>query len=905
MQFQKDDELGAYVILGPLGAGAMGEVYRAFDKRLERDVALKILPDAVAASADLRARFQREARVLGSLNHPNVATLYGFEEAGETFFLTMEVVDGPTLEDKIKAGPIPIDETVELFQQIADGLEAAHDNGVVHRDLKPANIKVSNDGRVKLLDFGLAKAVAPTSSVEDMAEAPTREVGGETREGTILGTAAYMAPEQARGQPVDARADIWAFGACLYEALCGQRPFQGRTATDILAAVLTKQPAADALPKDTPTRLRRLLDRCLRKDRRERLRNISDARHDLVGGESHWYQPAETLDDAPQQKPWMLAAAAVAGIIVTWLVLGLLSRPEEVPAEPLSHLDVALPEGWVLVQQNWPGPAIAISDDGRTLVIAAQDEQQRSALFLRSLDSPDLRRLEGTEDAVAPFFSPDEEWVAFYAPGRIPRLKKASLESGAVVNICEIEGRYFGAQWVSDESILLAQNMPGDLFQVSALGGRPEPFVIEGVEEQPNSIHPVGEPGFFLARMERARESGRAEFRPEDGTRLAVIDIATRTVKQQIHVPTVTADYRVTSSFHLLYSGVRNEGLMAVALDPSTFAVQGPPVPVLFPNANFQNGNAQYAVAPSGTLVYLERGRGFGVVRTGLSRLVGRGEDAAVERLPIDRGQFTDLDLDPTGRRLLFIESLGLDRTIWMYDLLTDSRTVMLEKVYEGPTWDPSGDSFVVNNLPSGEGPGIFRMAANGVDEIELIRRTDVSFSPTDVSADGRSIVMYDQAFDISVMHLDQLGEDGLPVVERWLTGPQRELAGVLSPDKRWMAYLRDGNEVVVTSYPDRSQTQSLRIPSGSRQPRWAGDGRSLYYAVRGERVMSIPVADGASLDLGEPKLVGEIPGLVHFDVSRDEETLIASQLDVQGARSFRVVLNWLDELERLAPHDD
>ena len=440
-----------YRVTEMLGKGGMGVVYRATDTKLNRDVALKVLPEVFARDADRMARFKREAHVLASLNHPNIASIYGLEEADGVHCLVLELVEGPTLAEKIQEGAVPLEESLNIAKQIADALEAAHEKGIIHRDLKPANVKVTPEGMVKVLDFGLAKALAEPASEAVAENSPTLSVAA-THAGIILGTAAYMSPEQARGQEADKRADIWSFGVVLFEMLTGNRTFKGETTLDTLASVLKIQPEWDALPSETPALIQRLLRRCLEKDRKRRLHDIADARIEIEEGLA---KPAGEVGlpvrIPPPQPLWRRALPwAVAGMFALVAALGLWPQPEPTPPPPMRlSVEIAPGESFWTVQ----GPAAVLSPDGTHLAFVTTDGQGQRKLYLRSLDQLQANALSGTEGPANPFFSPDGEWIAFFSGNQ---LKKVSVSGGATVTLCNAEGNGRGGSWGEDGTIIFA-----------------------------------------------------------------------------------------------------------------------------------------------------------------------------------------------------------------------------------------------------------------------------------------------------------------------------------------------------------------------------------------------------------------------------------------------------------------
>ncbi len=596
MSLTPGTKLGPYEILSPLGAGGMGEVYRARDTKLGREVAIKVLPEAFAQNEERLARFEREARLLASLNHPNVATLHGLESSGDQSFLVMELVEGETLADAIARGPLPIEEALSLFRQIAAGLEAAHEKGVVHRDLKPANIKITPDGDVKILDFGLAKALAvEDDSADDISRSPTLTKG--TALGVIMGTAPYMSPEQARGKAVDKRTDIWAFGCCLYETLTSRRPFDGDTVTDILAAVVKNEPDWNQLPADTPQSATRVLRRCLEKDRRRRLRDIGDVQLELEET-SEQGEGASGLPEKPtpnrvrQALPWVLAAGL--GLVS----LGLLLRGPNPSAGGRTLRRFALDLPWQTVP-NWTDFRVTISPQGRHLAYAGRDEN-RVDIYLRPLDSLEASPLSGPANPWNIAFSPDGERLAYFS-GR--ELRTVSIQGGQPEPVCEISWFAEGLSWGSDGSILIGADDHG-LSRVPANGGAPQPLTHAQDNDAVGHVDPTHLPS--------GRHALFTILGPED-ERLAVADLVAGTWKELPLRGTVPL---YSPSGHLLFR--QQDELWAVPFDVDSLEIRGAAVSIL-------DGIAYGPrLALDGTLVYVaERSDGnarrVGVDRIGLS----------------------------------------------------------------------------------------------------------------------------------------------------------------------------------------------------------------------------------------------------------------------------------------------
>ena len=472
MSLNTGTRLGPYEVIALLGVGGMGEVYRAHDTNLKRQVAIKVLPGSLSGDAERLARFQREAEILAALNHQNIAHVHGLEKSDGTVALVMELVEGPTLADRIARGPIPLQQALAIAKQIAEALEAAHDQGIVHRDLKPANIKVRDDGKVKVLDFGLAKAMDPLGSRPDVSQSPTITSPALTRAGVVLGTAAYMSPEQARGQTVDKRADVWAFGCVLYEMLTSRAPFARETVSDSIAAILERDPDWALLPSAMPAGLPRLLARCLAKDRQQRLRDVGDARLEI---DELLTSPSLTVPLVSPSKPstwrWLAAivASTAAGVLVTWIVLSrYVSSP---PSPPLPvRFTIAAPRGYDV---DLNGSNVGVSHDGRTIAFAAsRGSGQR--IYLRDLDKIEATPLPGTEGGFAPFFSPDGQWVAFFANQKLRKVLRAGSTPVTIADFSEFAGnRTAAARWDDQDTILFTPDVTKGIWRTSAAGGTP------------------------------------------------------------------------------------------------------------------------------------------------------------------------------------------------------------------------------------------------------------------------------------------------------------------------------------------------------------------------------------------------------------------------------------------------
>ena len=562
MMLSSRTKLGSYEISGAIGAGGMGEVYQAHDTKLGRDVAIKVLPDAFAHDADRLARFQREAKILASLNHPNIAMIHGLEQSNSTHYLVMELVPGETLAERIKReDAVPVEEALKIAVQIAEALEAAHEKGIIHRDLKPANVKVTPEGKVKVLDFGLAKAFAGDTETSDPINSPTLSMAA-TMHGVILGTAAYMSPEQARGKAVDKRTDIWAFGCVLYELLTGKQTFHGEDVTDILAAVVRAEPDWQALPAATPIQVRDLLRRCLQKDKTQRLRDAGDARIEIQ--EALAAPATATTTAAPATRGWRERMAwAAAGLFVLTTIAFAIAFALRVPKPP-QPMRLSAEIGAEGSLYTDAGSAAIFSPDGSRLAFIASGSDQKQRIYIRSLDQSEATALSGTENARNPFFSPDGQWIGFFADGK---LKKISVQGGAGVTLCDVPNDR-GGSWGEDGTIVFTTDTRAALSKVSSAGGTPQPLttldkqVDEGTQRWPQVL-PGGQAVLFT--------SSTHGFNYDDAE-IVVYSVATG---QRKTVQRGGFYARYLPSGHVVY--MRDGTLFAVPFDLKRLEVTGQP----------------------------------------------------------------------------------------------------------------------------------------------------------------------------------------------------------------------------------------------------------------------------------------------------------------------------------------
>ncbi len=860
--------LGHYEIVEKLGEGGMGAVYRARDTTLGRDVALKLLPEFVATDRERIARLEREARLLASLSHPNIATLHGLEESNGLKYLVMELVPGETLAERISGGPLRIEECLGIFRQIAEGLEAAHEKGIVHRDLKPANVIVTSEGRVKVLDFGLAKAVAEEAPSSDLSKSPTLTREG-TEQGVILGTASYMSPEQARGKTLDRRTDIWSFGCVFYEALTGRKAFSGETVSDILAAILEREPDWKFLPSRTPPKIQDLLGWCLQKDPHRRLRDIGDARIEID-------EPSASPITVPPRRylPWALAAL-LSGFAV-WSFL----RPEAQPERVVSHLTVNLPPEQALTWAN--DPSVALSPDGRRLVYVEGSGNDRK-LYVRPIDQLEPRSIPGTEGAATAFFSPDGEWVGFFSGGK---LKKVHLKSASPITLCDAPSAW-GASWGPGDAILLSPNHLG-LSRVSASGGSPS-VVTKPDASQGETMH------------------AWPEILP--GGRVALFTILTSTGIPRIGLLSLeTGEYRVLlegGSFaryvptgHLVFA--REGALLAAPFDLESLEFTGEPVPILdgvWTNPTY--GTAHFAFSPDGTLVYVSP---VAAERT----IVWVDRAGAVRPITETRRVFEDPRLSPDGRRLaVTIREDGYH--IWVYEISRDTMTRLSfgPGQEETPIWTPEGSHLVFR---SGSPANLFWQPADGSLPAERLTTSERVQTPTSWSPDGKVLVYHerqpDQNFDIWYLTLD-----GEKATHPFLQTPFHDAGGVLSPDGRFLAYRSDESgklEVYVRAFPGPGGKWQISN-DGGLQPVWARSGREIFYR-NGDKMMAVPVDTESAFQAGRPIQLFEskfaLPSLfiAEYDVTPDGEHFVMLQDTEFWPTQIHVVLNWFEELKARVP---
>ncbi len=880
-------KLGPYEVMAPLGAGGMGEVYRAHDSSLGRTVALKILPATFAADPDRLIRFDREARSLAALNHPNIAHIYGLEQSGASPALVMELVEGEDLSQRIAQGPIPADEALEIARQIAGALEAAHDVGIIHRDLKPANVRVRQDGTVKVLDFGLAKALDPVSASGPGAmNSPTLMA---TQLGVIIGTPAYMAPEQARGKGADRRADIWAFGVVLYEMLTGRRPFDGETVTDVMASIVQQEPDWSRLPFGTPPRVHRLLRRCLEKDVKRRIRDIGDARLDIV--DTIEAKPdigaAAAAGPSPPRGRWLMGGAMLATIALLVLAGARWLLPSPPSARTVSRLDVLTP--------STPEPTVfAVSPDGRQIVFTAHAQGDVWRLWIRSLDQPTARPVSGTEDGTQPFWSPDGRGFGFFASGHLKRL---DLATGLVQTLANAAAPR-GGTWSRQGVIVFAPNTTSGLMRITASGGQLSP-VTKLLPKQYTHRWPQ-----FLPDGNRFLFS--TFLGPPETRGLFVASLDGGEPRRLVSGDEVGDSAPLYAPPGVLLTVGRGV-LFARRFDPEHPVMTGEPEPiadsVAIESAMFR---AAMSVSANGVLVH--RGGGaeqrqlVWMDRTG--RVLGRVG-------PTDDKGLAYPSLSPDGRRVAVSRAIDTGTDIWLLDVNRGAFSRLTSDPGNdiGPLWSPDGAQIAFRSSRSGSFDLFIKTLSGAAEEQPLVvdGRTKAAM---DWSADGRFIlyVALDPVTGADLWAVSVVGErKSYPV----LRTPFDEMDAHFSPDGRWIVYRSNESgrfEIYIRPFPGPGGSQ-LVSTAGGQYPRWHPNGQELFYVAPDGQMMSVPLdlsANRQSIASGSPVALFPVhlasgsfitsagsASRAQYDIARDGRFLINLAVEGYAPPPLSIVLNW------------
>jgi serine/threonine protein kinase/Tol biopolymer transport system component len=905
MSLAPGQRLGPYEITAKLGEGGMGQVFQAKDFHLGRDVALKVLPEGFTQDAERLARFEREAKLLAQLNHPNIAQIYGFEASGESRALVMELVEGPTLAERLELGPLPFDECLSVSLQIAQALEEAHEKGIVHRDLKPQNIKASIEGKVKVLDFGLAKAmeVAPAAapSAALLAQSPTLTFGA-TQMGMILGTAGYMSPEQAAGKLVDRRTDIWAFGVVLWEMLSGRRLFDAESVPETLGAVFRQPIDFDALPETTPPAVRGLVERCLERDPKARLRDIGEARIALQAELESALAEARSsgsrssssaragagreVASAPRSPipawlPWALAA--LSALVPTWLVLR--PRAERAELPPLVAIGVSPPAAHVLAAGE--APVLDLARDGRAVAFEAEGPNGRQ-LFLRRLDRAEVVPIPGTQGATMPFFSPDGRSLAFYANGRIQRAPLAG--SGPVADVVGVNA-YRGATWAEGGWIVFTQTYSSGLSKVRESGGGPEPLTtLDAGQNERTHRWPAAIPGSSWVLFSIGVSNSPNFY---DDARIGAVNLETGE-RKTVYEGAWFARFAPPSA--LLVQ--RRASLLALPFDPASAEVRGEGR-VLLDNAGGEgsSGAGYFAAGAGGALAY--------VPAEALSEetaVVVVAPDGSVERLPLPERRYWYPRFSPDGRSLaLDIGSgQGGDDEIWIYDFATKG---MSRLTFAGgsalPVWSPDGRSLAYTGGSGARVNTTFRKRIDGSeDEVPVWKATDIT-SATDWTRDGRALIATDLRGAVGI-GLFLVPLDGTPEVQLG-AAPGGQYSGNVDPSGRYLAYtsVETGvDEIFVSTFPE-SRGKWQVSTDGGQMPVWSRDGSRILY-VRGDAIFAVDVGTAGAFRAGTPRELRRGPYLLrtapwrNFDVGPgDRLVFVSRRTDVQAPRQLEVLIGW------------
>lgn len=885
MEIASGLRLGNYEVVKPIGAGGMGEVWLAEDSTLGRQVALKLLPEDFDADPERHSRFEREARVLASLNHPNIATLYGLEHLDGRHVLAMEFIEGEDLSDRIKRGAVPDDEAAAIAVQIAEALEAAHDQGIVHRDLKPANIKLRPDGTVKVLDFGLAKAWDSEDGNSSLSMSPTM-THGATAAGVILGTAAYMSPEQARGKPVDRRADIWAFGVVLWEMLTGRQLYQGETISDVLASVLKESPDLRALPVDLPSRLRRLIERCLEKEPKLRLQHIGEARivlnspdtDESIEGDSGFDQEEVTRGS---RLPWLFAAAllvCVAALAVP-VVRGFLQKPVLIQATILNPVGTHFSVG-----SQHPGP-VAVSPDGRRIVFALNETEGVTRLWVRPLDKGEAQPLPGTEGAGYPFWSPDSRSIGFFSDNK---LKRVEVAGGPPMTVCDAQmGK--GGSWNNQGIILFAPSYDGALHQVAAVGGQSK-AVTEFSKEAGDNSHrhphflPDGRHFLFLARRDSAGSDGI-------GDEVMIGSLDGDLIRSLVRA----GSNAIFSDGKVLF--LRERTLMAQGFDATDLELRGDAIPVA-ENILYLDGArlGVFSASTDGVLAY-QTGESSG--SSFLAWFDRQGNE--LERIgePADQWGLA-LSPDETLAGVNLAPPGGGSEDLWIYDLERGVRSRFTSHAGRDRAlkFSPDGRSVVYTSDLNGSLDLFVSSLDRAGQPQALWVDPDAELYVSQWSPDGRIILamrMADGASDIWVVPVDGSDPTILLDSEFWETG------AVVSPDGRWLAYQSDVStrrEIYVTSFPEPGRRWQVSEHGGTSCS-WSGDGNEIFFKNSEDEILAAQVdGNGEEFSIARVEALATFPIAVNpgsrFVPAADGQRFLAiAAAETDEVDAVTLVLNW------------
>ncbi len=896
-----------YRVLEKIGEGGMGVVYRGHDSRLTRDIAIKVLPDVFAGDPQRLARFEREARLLASLNHPNIAAIHGLEEYEGKLFLILELVEGQTLSERLMKSRIPLDETLDICRQIAEGLEAAHEKGIIHRDLKPANVKVTPEGKVKILDFGLAKAFYEQGAPVDPSRSPTI-TEQMTAPDVILGTAAYMSPEQAKGKPVDKRADIWAFGCVMYECLTGKRAFQGDTITETLAAILKSEPEWTPLPAETPPAVRAVLRECFQKDPAHRLRDVADA---FIGIQALAAQPPEWTEFPRRSSVWWIAGSVVVvAVAAAFVTIALMKRFQVAPSARVTRAIVRIEPGQWLAgttrQMEFWRPcrtSMAISSDGRFIVYSAIEGNPSSEavprLYLRQTDKLEAKPIEGTEGGINPFLSPDDRWVGFWANDK---LRKVTIEGGVPVILCDAAWT-FGVNWGPDNNIVFSPDQAAGLFSVADGGGKPQPLTTpdrtkEEVSHRLPHYLPDSKGVLFTITKDVV------DTQPS----VALLDLKSRKWRVLLED---AADARYIPTGHLVF--LRRGTLIAVPFNLNRLEITGQPVPAIAnvmqatnsTNTGYNTDAGQFSISNSGWLIYVTGGV-IPDMENSLLWVDQRGNAQPVASL---KASFGAPRLSPDGQRIAFSTS-GSEWRLHVYDLTRGTESSLAgEGKSEFSTWTPDGKRLVFDSWKSGVSNLCWQPADTSAP-MERLTTSQSGMYPGSLTPDGATLAFGEYHPDTGhhIMLLDLLSRRVTPL----LNSEARPMYPMFSPDGRWLAYTSEESgrrEVYVRPFPNLGGKWKVSLEGGS-EPLWTRNGKQLFYRWR-DQVWVVDVRTDAGFTPGKPHLLFERPGFRTmdlnpcWDISVDGQKFLMVKLDdrkPQPVTEMILVMNWFEELKRLCP---
>jgi serine/threonine-protein kinase len=890
-------QLAHYEITAHLGSGGMGDVYQATDSKLGRSVAIKVLPQGFVSDADRMARFEREARLLASLNHPNIASIYGFEKTPEQHFLVMELIPGETLADRIKRGPIPAREALGIATQICEALEAAHEKSIVHRDLKPANVKITPEGKVKVLDFGLAKAYEPESANESSANSPTMISMAATNAGMILGTAAYMSPEQAKGRKVDRRTDIFALGCVLFEMLTGQRAFDGDDVTDILSAVLRMEPNWTLLPADAPPAISTLLRLCLEKNARNRRSDATDVRIDIEQALKEPITGSQASIETRQRPLWKRAIPVVAASVLFASLAGFaVWRVRPAPDAAVVRFPFTVPEGQQFT--NTGRQIVSISPDGSQFVYVADFRLYLKPM--RELSSTAIPGSEIAKSVLNPVFSPDSKSLAYWS-STDKMLKRIAVTGGSPVIIAALEAP-FGMSWGPDDKILVGQGLKG-IVQVSANGGKPETIV--SVKQNELAHGPQILPGGDAVLFTLATATGSR------GWNNAQIVVQSLKSGERKVLVSGGSDARYVPTGHLVY--VVSGTLFAVPFDARRLAVTGGPVPLVIGiQAAGNTGTAQFSFSGNGSLVYIQGGTTPETILKRTIALVDR--NGSEKPLGLSGSNYWHPRISPNGKQLAVSTDDGKEQIVWIYDL--DGKTSMRRLTFGGQNRNPvwSADSQRVFFQSDREGDRvIFSQRADGAGVAERMTKLEGEWASHDADAaapDGQTFLFTaNKPGDASIWTYSLRDKKATMFAD----APSWQQSSAFSPDGHWVAYVSEetGRQVYVEPFP--ATGAKFLIKDGGSHPVWSPDGKELFFMndVNNGQLYSVAIRTEPSFTFGNP-LPLPIKGFVQragswrdYDITPDGKQFLILQPPIDdtsdGPQSLQiqVVLNWFEDLKQ------